>query len=518
MSDFKEKVLNILNIKEDNLPFLLKEYSFSDIENPDNFLNMEKVSKKIKDAINLNKKIMVYGDYDCDGISATAILVKMFQYLNYKVGYYIPSRYIDGYGINLPRAKQIVDKNYDLVITVDNGINALEPIEYLLDNGVEVIVTDHHEIMNSLPKTEYIVHPDLKTNQEIIKQCGAYLAFMISIKVLGKIDTYLLSLATLATISDMMPLISYNRVLVKIGLDIINCNHNFPYWNLISNQEIVDEETLGYIICPKINAFGRIKEDLSVNDMVRFLVSPDIKDIKNIALEIEKVNAYRKDLLKEYSNKSVESIDPNKDVIVYRNDEMSEGIIGLIAAKFINDYHHPSFVFTKCKDGLVKASARSLKGFNLAKALEELSNYLLFYGGHEQAAGFSLKEENYNDFVIALENYAKNQTIEKEEDHFAMLSFNEFNYENYMFIKSLSPFGVDFPKPDFGIELSANKVYLIGNNNQHIRGKLNPLASFIGFNLSDKIKDKNSFVAIGNIEYDTFRKANNISFKIKKVI
>lgn len=518
MSDFKEKVLNLLNIKTDDLSFLLKEYSLFDIENPNSFMNMDKVATKIKESINLNKKIMVYGDYDCDGISATSILVKMFQYLNYKVGYYIPSRYIDGYGINMPRAKQIVDKKYDLVITVDNGINALEPIEYLIDNGVEVIVTDHHEIMSDLPKTEYIIHPDLKNNHEIIKQCGAYLAFMVSIKILNRIDDYLLSLATLATISDMMPLISYNRILVKLGLNIINNNHNFPYWNLISDQEVVDEETLGYIICPKINAFGRIKEDLSVNDMVRFLVSNNVKDVKSIAMEIERVNSYRKDLLKEYSKKSVDAIDHNKDIIIYRNDEMSEGIIGLIAAKFINDYHHPSFVFTKCKDGLVKASARSLKGFNLAKTLEELSNYLLFYGGHEQAAGFSLKEENFDNFVLALENYAKNQSVEIEKDHFAMLNLDEFTYDNYMFIKKLSPFGVDFPKPDFAVELYSNKVYLIGNNNQHIRGKLNSLASFIGFNLSNEIKDKSTFVAIGNIEYDTFRKANNISFKIKKVI
>ena len=172
MTNFESKVLKYLNINEEELPSLLKEVTYDDIENPYNFLNMEKAVERIKEAIENKEKIMIYGDYDCDGISATAILVKMFSYFNIKVGYYIPSRYIDGYGINLTRAEQIEDKGYSLVITVDNGVAASEAIEYLESKNIDVILTDHHEITRELPKCYAVIHPDLKSSGSTLNNVG----------------------------------------------------------------------------------------------------------------------------------------------------------------------------------------------------------------------------------------------------------------------------------------------------------------------------------------------------------
>ena len=518
MNTFQERLLKYLHIKEDEFPLYIKESSYEDIESPDNFINIDKCATRILKAIENNEKVMIYGDYDCDGISATSILVKMFQYLNKKVGYYIPSRYIDGYGININRSRQIVDKGYDLVITVDNGVSAIEAINYLIENKVDVILTDHHEIINELPKVDIIIHPDLKKAHMNLRQCGAYIAFMISCKVLNRIDDYLLSLAALATVSDMMPIKDANRALLKLALKVINNHPEYPFNLLRDDDNLIDEQTLGFVICPKINAFGRIKEDLSVNDMVRFLVSTDKKEINNIAREINLINHQRKDLLSQAQN----NIDINKyqseKVIIYRNDEISEGVIGLVAAKIVNQYHKPAFVFTKTKEGTIKGSARSLKGLDLSMTLKELSNYLLVYGGHEEAAGLSLNEEQYLMFEKALLNYASDKEIVDKVEDYLSIEYTDFTFENYTFIKSLSPYGIEFKEPRLGYKLSSEHIYKIGSDKQHIRGRINDFASFIGFNLAKDLEDDQQYIALGTMSKDDFKKGKNISFKIEKLL
>ena len=516
MINFKEKALIFLNINEEELPFYMKDYTFDDLESPNNFSNIDVAASRILEAIKNEEKIMIYGDYDCDGISATSILVKMFQYLNYKVGYYIPSRYIDGYGINIERANQIFQKGYDLVITVDNGVAQHEAINFLTSKKIDVILTDHHEISIGVPECYCVVHPSMKKSNEELKECGAYVAFMLSCKVLGRIDEYLLSLAALATISDMMPLRAYNRVITKLALNIINKHDEFPYKLLLKNNNYIDEETLGFNICPKINAVGRIKEDMSVNDVVRFFVSDDSYIKSKILHEIEVVNSYRREILSNEINKIDFNSFDNKKIIILKINDISEGIIGLIAARILNECQKPVIVFTNAKDGTLKGSARSLKGISIVELFSYCQDLLEAYGGHQEAGGLSLKEEKFNEFVLKAEEYVFDKDVLIEDEECIVIEKDDVNYDNYLFLKKLSPFGIDYKSPRFELKLHKDDISFIGNNNAHIKGLLNNNASFIGFNLADKIIDDN-IIAIGTIKYDTFKKGKNVTFNIEKI-
>ena len=517
MTNFESKVLKYLNINEEELPSLLKEVTYDDIENPYDFLNMEKAVERIKKAIENKEKIMIYGDYDCDGISATAILVKMFSYFNIKVGYYIPSRYIDGYGINLTRAEQIEDKGYSLVITVDNGVAASEAIEYLESKNIDVILTDHHEITRELPKCYTVIHPDLKSSGSTLKQCGAYVAFMLATSLLNRVDDYLLVLAMQATISDMMPLRSYNRDLIKLGLKIINNHHEYPHFKLTNNY-VIDEDTLGFQICPKINAFGRIRENKSVNDMVKFFITNIDREQELLAREIEQVNNERKTILSNVVNNIDLSLYQDKKIIIERFDDVSEGVIGLIAARILNETNKPCAIFTKIHDqDILKGSARSIKGFSLSEAFGKTKDLLLVYGGHEEAGGLSLLVDNFSSFKEKMEDLCEKATLIKEDEKYIEVDKDEITYQNYCFIKKLSPFGMDYNKPKFLLKTNNVQVMYIGNNHQHIKGFLSKNASFVGFNLAHLVND-NNLTFVGNINYDDFKKGENVVFLIDKII
>ena len=219
---FLEKLLDAYNLSYEQYLEMTKEVNYDDLEDPYTFLGIEKAKDRINSAIKNNEKIMIYGDYDCDGFSSVSILVNMFKYLNYpNVGYYIPSRYKDGYGITSAMVDLIHQKGYTLIITVDNGVAQFEALSKAKDYNIDVILTDHHEMINELPPCYTIVHPFLKTNNLNLPECGAYVAFNLSRVVLGRVDDYLLVLAALATISDMMPLVSYNRIIVRMALKLL---------------------------------------------------------------------------------------------------------------------------------------------------------------------------------------------------------------------------------------------------------------------------------------------------------
>lgn len=516
MNLFRKKVLDYLKINDTELPFYLKDYDFDDLESPNVFNNIDLAASRILKAISCNEKIMIYGDYDCDGISATSIMVKMFQYLNYKVGFYIPSRYHDGYGINIQRANQIYEKGYNLVITVDNGVSQHEAINFLTEKKIDVILTDHHEITRDLPNCYCVIHPSMKTNNQDLKQCGAYVAFMISCKVLNRVDEYLLSLAALATISDMMPLKSYNRVITKLALKIINNHHEYPYKLLLKNETYINEETLGFNICPKVNAVGRIKEDLSVNDVVRFFVTDDQYIQKKILHEIEVINSYRREILtNEISKINFDSFS-NKNIIILKIDNISEGIIGLIAARILNECSKPVIVFTNANNNILKGSARSIKGLSIVDLFDECKDLLDAYGGHQEAGGLSININNFDEFISRAEQFASNKEFVAEEDDYIEIQKDDVNYDNYLFIEKLSPFGIDFKTPKFAIKLNKEQILFIGNNKLHIKGSINDKASFIGFNLADKIVNE-EITAVGTIKYDSFKKGKNVVFNIEYI-
>lgn len=509
-------LLDAYQISEDEYKFMTRPLTLDSLEDYHNFDNVDKAKDRILEAILKKEKIMIYGDYDCDGITSVSILVKMFQKLNYDVGYYIPSRYKDGYGINTSMVDLIHNKGYKLIITVDNGVSQIDALKKAKELGIDVILTDHHEILNDLPVFYTIMHPAFKSQMKM-PQCGAYVAFNLSRAVLGYTDEYLMSLAGLATISDLMPLVKANRDIVRLTIDALNKNHYRSFELLKNDDNEYDEKTLGFDIAPKINAVGRIKVDNSPNKVVKYFVSNDDKEVNLLADFINSVNALRKNL----STSAVDSLDLDefKDdkVIVARFDDLSEGLLGLVAAKITSTLKKPSLVLCKNKDGILKGSARSLEGYDVAEAFKNSDDLLLVYGGHAKAGGCSLEEKNYVLFKERLNEFAKDKVFKDDEKEAIEVTLDDLNYENYELIKSFSPFGEGFKEIYLSVPYSTNKISYVGKVGQHIKGPINKFCSFIHFNADKDLLNSETIELIGHLEKDNFKKFKYVTFKVEEI-
>ena len=274
-------------------------------------------------------------------------------------------------------AQEYVDAKYDLVITVDNGITAFEPIELLHNNGIKVLILDHHQTQDTVPVADAICHPIYSHFGEV-SSSGAFTAFMFSIALLGRIDKYLSILASISLISDMMPLLGYNRNLLRSVFDIYK-HGEFLAVDLLGDNEEFNEQLIGMKIAPRINSIGRLCEDTSINEIVKYFVTDDKTFILSYFSHIVEMNDARKILSKEEIDES--KISPNDKAIVLIG-EYKEGIIGLVANSIMNKYHLPTVVFTKSVDGNLKGSARAPEGFDIVDSFNELSGILLTSGGH----------------------------------------------------------------------------------------------------------------------------------------
>ena len=511
--NFYKKLLEIMNLSDEQYNLLTKKISLDDIEDPLNFQNIDTASKRIKNAINNHEKIMIYGDYDCDGICSVSILVKTFKMLNYEVGYYIPSRYKDGYGINEKMVDLIHSKGYTLIITVDNGVSQHEALKKAKEYGIDVILTDHHEILHDIPDCYCIVHPFLK-NKDNMPQCGAYVSFMLSIKLLDRIDNYLLSLASLATISDMMPLIHHNRNLVRLALEVIP-QERFPQFLILLDNRFEDEKSLSFVLAPKINALGRVKEDNSVNKVVKYFVSNSEKEIVDLANVINSINDERKRItLDAFNSLNIDTID---NVIVTYIPNLKEGLIGLVAARILNQYSRPCIVFSKSENGLLKGSGRSLEGFSLAESFHKLDSLIEVYGGHALAGGLSIKEENLEIFTKEINKLCENVVIKEKEKKIIEMDQDDFNFDNCMLIKNLSPYGEGFDEPYLSYEIKSSNISLIGVNKQHAKGFINEKCSFIHFNIDKELLNKEYIKLIGRLEIDQYRGNKCVTFNVTEI-
>ncbi len=514
--NFKEKLLNALKIDEKQFIELTKEITLDDIENPLSFKNIDIAVNRIKKAIELKEKIMIYGDYDCDGISSVSILVNTFKQLNYDVGYYIPNRYKDGYGINERMVDVIHSRGYKVIITVDNGVSQMEALTKAKDYGIDVILTDHHEMLKEIPPCYCLVHPSFK-NSSVLSECGAYVSFMLSRLLLNKIDHYLLCLAGLATISDLMPLKGYNRIIVKNTIKILK-NEEISQFKILMDSKQIDEKALGFSLAPKINAVGRVKEDNSANKVVKYFVTDDFSKRIQLANFINSVNDQRKLMCAEaYS--SLDFYDCTDDnVIVKYIPSLKEGLVGLVAGKILNIFNKPVIVFTKSENGLLKGSGRSLEGFSLGESFFKLRNLLEVYGGHALAGGLTIKEENLIEFKKQINLLAKDKIIKIKPKNIIDMDQDDFSYENYQILKKLSPFGEDFEEPYLQYKINVNQISFIGNMKQHIRGIINKGCSFIHFNVDKSKLNKKYVTLIGHLDEDYYKGDHNISFIVEEII
>ncbi len=436
----------------------------------------EIVNAAIEDGV----KIAVYGDYDCDGVTATALLYNYLKTRNADCIYYIPDRFSEGYGMNRNAVKSLADKGVKLIITVDNGISAIDEVAYAKELGLDVVITDHHLPIDALPNADAVVDPHRIDCPSAFKDvCGAEMAFRLICVMENKepeeLLPYFADILSLAIIADIMPLTMENRSIVKYGVEKLKNSPLTGISALMSvaglEQRSINATKIAFGICPRINAAGRMGDAARA---VELLCSDNMMTALGLANEIDSENALRqqteKNILKEALS-LVESKGLSGDrVIVCEGKNWHQGIVGIVAAKITERYGKPTILLSVDDEGNAHGSGRSIEGFHLFDAINHCCEYLEKFGGHELAAGISLKEENIVNFRKAINDYAFSGEYIAPILHIdCRLNPSALNVDLAASIKALEPFGAANSVPVFGLwGVKLERITPIGSG-KHLR-------------------------------------------------
>ena len=501
-----------------------------------------KAAKKILKYAKEGKKIVIHGDFDCDGISASALLWEFLfrdvsKVLDKKVDVvpYIPSRIDQGYGLTESSIQDVKGLGCDLLITVDCGVRDKELITKY-SKELDFVITDHHQPPEDISENlEYIlVHQMYPGKEYPYKEiCGTSIVYLLIQALMYELKMkenreYGLDLVALSTVTDMMPLLDVNRVFVKYGLEQISKGKRLGLNSLILRAGILPKDInsyhLGYVIGPRINAAGRIGSPM---EAVKLLVSKDEKKCNEISNELNNINFERQKLTSEIFDIAKEDINLDNKLLFVQGENWHEGIIGLVAGKLQEQFHRPVIVTTN-NDGVVKGSARSIKGFNITKTLEKFDKYLERYGGHELAAGFSAKVESMDEFVKKIVEFANKKITEKDLQRDIKIDLlvdtQEIDNELINNLKKLEPFGYGNPKPIICLkDLIVVRKNIMGQEKNHmkltVKGNGVDLLTLVLFNCNEdteSVNENDSIDVIGYPDLNVWNGNENIQFMVKE--
>lgn len=487
--------------------------SKKDFFNPFLLSGMEEATKKINEAIKSKKRILIFGDYDVDGVSATAIMLKTLEKLGCNANYYLPNRFVDGYGLT----NSVIDKikanfNPELIITVDCGISCKNEVEYAKSIGIDIIVTDHHEIPDELPNA-ITINPKLPNQAYPFHElCGTGVAFKISEALLGaeKSEEFL-PIAAIATIADIVSLTSENRAIVSLGIKLFDKYLPVGVKALFKENKIslknVNSTDIAFKIAPKLNSSGRMGD---ASDSLKLYLETDPVKIRTQINKISDHNTRRqkacsdvyddcRKMLKDVNLSSVRSI------ILYSKN-WDSGILGIVCARLVETYNRPTFLFSE-EDGVLKGSARSLQDVNVHEILSSMQDILETFGGHKMAAGLCLKKEHFNEFKLRVNDFIFKKVSMKA---FMPIYYYDLDIEENLitdkFLKELEmfePFGLNNSKPLFKISSTNAKISQLKNFSTHYNIGIGKL-SLLYFNCTEKYfslkyaKQKNVIFEIQN--------------------
>ena len=403
-----------------------------------------KAAGLIVKAVEEKRKIIVCGDYDADGIIATTIMVQSLRKIGADVGYYIPNRFTEGYGLNLATVEKALDKGYSFFICVDNGVSAHDALKVLKEHNSLCLILDHHQIEQEVD-CSHLVHPDLldSFNQNM---CGSGLSFQVSHHLIG-FDAYLCGLAAIATIADVMPLWGFNRACVRAGIELINQNGYETLKPLFNKTGIINEQDIAYQLVPKINAFGRLADLVNVNQLVEYLSLEHPYTIETFAKEMLRINDRRKEINQTMYIEALSLID-EAEVQVLSSPLFHEGIVGITAGRLASELHKPVFVLNE-HQGRLKGSARSYGGLDLRTLIEPAAHLLLRYGGHAAAAGIELKKENGLEFKRLINAHVHTLSDADERKDNLLMKKDWFDIDVIEECMRFRPFGQGFIWPEF---------------------------------------------------------------------
>lgn len=426
------------------------------------FIDMEKAVNRIVSAIQQNEKIAIIGDYDVDGISSTAILVKFLEHIDAEFTYIIPNRMDDGYGISL----EIIEKYKDyLIISVDCGSSAIDELKYAKENNIDVIVIDHHK-MSSIPESAAIVNPHRSDEQDTYKNlCATGLVFIYVVGInrsLNQIGFYnnkkikepelidYLDLVAMATVCDVMELVGLNRAFVSTGIKVMQKRKNLGIDALIAinKSSIITSDTIAFFFGPRLNSAGRMS---SADISVKLLTTKNPIEAKNLALQLDSLNKQRQEIESEITTEAMQFVDENLNFICSYSNKWHIGIIGIVAGRLKEKYNKPTIIISIDENGNGRASCRSVNGIDIAALINKgIQNGIITSGGgHSMAAGFSIKIDKINDLIEFLKSeiHCENTPNELYADCF--LPLNHISMDIMQKISMLEPFGAGNRHPKF---------------------------------------------------------------------
>lgn len=479
----------IVNKKEASL-FL--KGTVNDLNDASLMKDMKKAVSIIKDAIEEKKKIVIYGDYDCDGVCSTTILYRTLKKLGANFDYYIPNREDEGYGMNSDRIRKLKSEGAEVILTCDNGISAMEQVEVAKELGLTVIITDHHDIpyiekegnrINVVPNSDCVINPKQGNCDYPFKElCGAGVALKFSMELVNEMGRSFLEFydlfqyAAIATICDVVELLGENRIIVKEGLKLINNTSSIGLKALIKATGLegkeISEYHFGFVLGPCINATGRLETaDLSVE----LLITEDEKYAEELAKKLYELNVERQELtfdsVESVISKVEEEITNGEKVILVYDEGIHESIAGIVAGRVRERFNLPTIVMTRGKD-MPKGSARSIEGYNMFEELNKCKEYIEKFGGHPMAAGLSVKEEN----ISLLRKALNSKCTLSDEDIIPVIKIDsplEIKYLDEGLvekIENLRPFGKGNGSPLFAVKnIKVSRVFFIGKEKNFMK-------------------------------------------------
>lgn len=511
--DSPEKINQFVSLEEPIFhdPFLLHD--------------MEKIVDRLQQAIEMGEEIVIYGDYDADGITSTTILVETLEILGAHVGYYLPNRFTDGYGPNVRAFQSLIDRGAQLILTCDNGVSGHEAIAYANTRGVDVVVTDHHELPAVLPEAYAILHPRHPgASYPFGDLSGAGVALKLAAALLGEIPYESLDVAAIGTIADLVSLVDENRWIASKGIQQMRRTERLGLRMLLEaaggSGEQVDEETIGFVIGPRLNALGRL-EDASPG--VELLLTFEEGRAKELAQYTQTMNSKRQALVAAISEEAISRLADKPslpDIIVLGDAGWHEGVLGIVASRIVEETGRPAILLHfDQQTGLAKGSARSIDAVNIFQGLSRCADLLVKFGGHHMAAGLTVEiaklpllEQRLAEFAEPFQvDIAKGQTIYVDE----ILDLRDASLTFLAEMEKLKPFGTKNEKPIFAFkDVLLQTIRQIGADNKHLKFSLasaseaHAALDVIAFNKGDlapHLNEADTVSAIGELKVNSWR-------------
>lgn len=528
-------ILNDMHFKDDKEIEKFLKPKRTDFYDPFFMPDMEKAVSRITKALKNNENITIFGDYDADGITSTTILKRFFHDINKECNVYIPNRLNEGYGLNKNAIKKLSEDGTNLIITVDCGITAIEETKYAKELGIDIVITDHHEPGEEIPDAEAVVDCKRKDNKYPFRElAGCGVAFKLTQALCKNLDLNenqalkYLDIACVGTISDVVPLVDENRVIVKLGMLLLKQTKNLGLKQIINNAHFKEFNSMSvaFGITPRINACGRLGHQ---GEALELFTTDNQEKATELAKKMDEYNIQRQLEEKRIYDEAITLLQEEAQTngitncIVLGHENWNPGVIGIVSSRITEKFYKPSILVCFDKD-IAKGSGRSIEGFDLHKALMECDKYLTNYGGHSLAAGLSLNTKDFEKFKNMINEYAEKNI--KDEDLIPTINIDlkledsQLNIEDVEELKLLEPFGQSNEEPIFmitNLKVVSIKTLSEGKHLKLFLKNQNYLDA-IGFNLGERaneLKIGDTIDIVGNLNINEFNNTKKVQMLLK---